>query len=74
MKFFAYELLTDGAADIGVDTQLSTLQSRLVRDINNLIGAGDAMAEDLTIGFVEADSVDEAIKQVRSGYLKPFTL
>lgn len=63
--YFAYEICTNGAADMGVDTSAEAIWNRLVADLQIADNAGGI--EQITLGKVSAPDVMAAISKVREG-------
>ena len=65
-RFYAYELLSSqDTSDIGVEQTAEALLRRLATDLNTIEIDGGSV-DGLMLGIVEADTVDEACKQVRA--------
>lgn len=65
MIYHAYEVYTNGAVDLGADTDPAKLLLRLADDLK--AADGDGGMERLIIGQVEANSVEDALNAVRAG-------
>ena len=64
-RYFAYEILTDGSSDMGVDTDPAALWTRLADDLND--ANGDSDLESVRVGMIQAENIEEALNEIRAG-------